>query len=195
MKFNIKILDSTRSFQKNLEKAANKIMPQIIRARDLSGSLLQVESQRTIMDQLIEGPDISAEWRAWKAQHGFDTRILLRAHIMVNMIRFKRYSTSPQSVVGGVTVLDRSYPSTSRLLGRARSRRILNSKQSMGMTRAKPKSGTHSNISVKTVAMYHEGGLGGMLRRSFFKPTYSREGEKVLKIFYDAIQQALAPLT
>lgn len=194
MKFNIKILNETRAFQKNLEKAANKIMPNLTKARDLVGNLIQSESRRTITEQMMDGPDISASWRAWKAQRGFDTRRLLCAHIMVNMIRYKRYSTSPAAISGGVTVLDRTYPDISRLLKRPRAKRILTGRQASGMTTHKSKGTSRGAVSVRTIAMYHEGGLGGRIKRSFFKPTYLRENQKVLDHFISAINDALSPI-
>lgn len=183
----------------NLKLASGKLMDELIRARTIAGRHLEKETRRTILEQIPAWQALNTKYREWKVKHGFDSRKLLRTHIMAGLIRYRVYYTSPTAVIGGVTILDRTYwplyvMKLFKRFNRVQSTEGTVQRKGKNIFSAVKSPGKGKPISVVKVARIHEEGRGHIPKRAFFEPTAEREWTKVVIIFNEAFDRAMGPL-
>jgi len=182
---------STQALDRALTSAINAIPKRLATQATVAGKYLEDQTKETINMQ--EFKPIVEWWRAQKAKEGFDTRILFRAHILFHMIRSQIYEKGANSIRGGVTVLNRTYPIDSVLLKVPRRRRVMRSRRTV-MSRTSSKFTNGEGKTTLRIAQYHEEGIGRNPRRPFFEQTYKREAKNIVKMFEDAFLIAIRRL-
>lgn len=166
----------------SLKRIRKQIVPRTVQTLDINGQYLQAK----VLDQFQrEGMPrwaaLSHRYREWKAQMGFDTKILSRTHLMQQLIYYHRKSGVGAQISGEVTIPEGAvYPNL--IQGGTRMGSFKEAKQ-YSAKRGRRVRGKSRVISVAKVAGYHENGTGRMPARMIFAPVAIRERRHVFESF------------
>ncbi len=143
----VKLSGGTKSFITKLKKFDATLKARLERATAQIGKKLKEATHQQI--ESGEGwAKNSPMYAAWKAAHGFDTRPMIRSHLLASSVVYERLSISS----GWVGVSNGSYPSSLR-----RSYK----------TKARARKGS-SSATVAQVVRWHEGSGGRYPSRPIF---------------------------
>jgi hypothetical protein len=165
-----------KGFTTGIRKLKSAMMTELAQETDNIGKML-IEGVKNTLDSQKGFRDISADWRNYKARHGFDTRILFQTHQMYNQISYKRNTTSVGEIGGQVgyrkgAMHRRAKPGKSM-------RKVMHQRSSSGA------------ISTGWLASAHEEGKGRLPSRPFFAPTAAKYHKAIIARYQAAIRKAI----
>lgn len=185
MKIKADLTVGAKDFKRRLLNFDRAMRTELVRATYASGKLLEEGAKGTFGSWLL-GPNAPG-YRQWKAEQGYDTRPLLRTHIMRNSVKYVRKQFNSTVILGQVGIpKGLRYPGNLKrgtYKGPGRRNRKL----------GRPKAGMRSrydSVYVSHAAYWNEKGIGRP-ERPVFEIARRKKERHVWKAFRDGMRAAL----
>jgi hypothetical protein len=188
VKLTVKI--DAKEIQKYLRKLPLRIKGEMVKAATLSGDYLRTATQIAIEANTYGWASLDDKYVEWKQKTGFDSRILMRSHLLRHAITFRRRG------LGGWVGVPSGLVYPQYLSARLKGGQLIEAKGRIfthkeRRRRSKRVAGLEPARFISQVMIWHETGGDKRKRRALFQPTRERHGPLVIKYYAEGMARAI----